>query len=125
MHLSLGCPHLALPLSLWSLLPLPGREWRASELRIKSHDDLHKLWFLLLKERNMLLSDRLYYRQANMAQPDPSRLRKVGEALPSPSLLPSPSGAPCLPRACPRVGSAVLVCVCLCALCVCVCVLCV
>ena len=54
-----------------------GRSWKASELRLKSFDDLHKLWFVLLKERNVLLADRLYHKQANMAQPDPSRLQKV------------------------------------------------
>ena len=54
-----------------------GRAWHAAELRGKSFEDLHGLWFVCLKERNLLLTERLYSRQLLQSAPAGNRLDKV------------------------------------------------
>ena len=42
---------------------------------------MHKLWYVLLIERNKLKSERLAYRQAGQPMPEPSRLGKVRKSM--------------------------------------------
>jgi large subunit ribosomal protein L47 len=58
-----------------------GREWRPDELRLKSNTDLHKLWFILLKERNMLLTMEEEYKRENLVFPSPERIAKVDSSM--------------------------------------------
>ncbi|XP_014770092.1 39S ribosomal protein L47, mitochondrial [Octopus bimaculoides] len=60
---------------------LTGRPWHLAELRLKSNEDLHKLWYILLKERNMLMTmEAEYIRRAELF-PNPERLFKVDESM--------------------------------------------
>mmetsp|Transcript_35812 Transcript_35812/g.77915 ORF Transcript_35812/g.77915 Transcript_35812/m.77915 type:complete len:234 (+) Transcript_35812:3-704(+) len=54
-----------------------GRAWEAKELRLKSFEDLHKLWYVLLKERNCLVSERHRFQSKNLVMPQRDRLYKV------------------------------------------------
>ena len=54
-----------------------GRSWRASELRLKSFEDLHTLWFALLRERNKLETERFAAKKAGTQMSNPARLRKT------------------------------------------------
>ncbi|KAL2713451.1 hypothetical protein V1478_017149 [Vespula squamosa] len=54
-----------------------GRSWKMDELRLKSNEDLHKLWFVLLKERNMLLTMEEACKRNYKIFPNPERIDKV------------------------------------------------
>ena len=51
--------------------------FRKDELRLKSNTDLHKLWYILLKERNMLLTMEAAHKEEFAAMPNPERIDKV------------------------------------------------
>uniref|UniRef100_A0A1B0G9L4 Large ribosomal subunit protein uL29m n=1 Tax=Glossina morsitans morsitans TaxID=37546 RepID=A0A1B0G9L4_GLOMM len=54
-----------------------GRAWKLDELRIKSNKELHQLWYILLKERNMLLTMEHECNDQMELFPSPERLDKV------------------------------------------------
>jgi large subunit ribosomal protein L47 len=60
---------------------LVGRSWSVNELRRKSFDDLHKLWYVLYKEKNMLLTEANIHRRGQMYLPQPDRLQKVKKSM--------------------------------------------
>ncbi|TGZ63072.1 hypothetical protein CRM22_007106 [Opisthorchis felineus] len=66
----------------WGETSVPsGRPWRKEELRLKSNSDLHRLWYILLKERNMLMTmDEEHYRCLER-MPNPERFEKVEESM--------------------------------------------
>ncbi|RXW22886.1 hypothetical protein EST38_g2976 [Candolleomyces aberdarensis] len=48
---------------------ISGRAWRASELRLKSFKDLHTLWYITLRERNLLVTQKEEARKAGITIP--------------------------------------------------------
>ncbi|XP_070262863.1 large ribosomal subunit protein uL29m isoform X2 [Myotis yumanensis] len=58
-----------------------GAAWTCQQLRNKSNEDLHKLWYVLLKERNMLLTLEQEAKRQILPMPSPERLEKVIESM--------------------------------------------
>ncbi|XP_004931963.2 39S ribosomal protein L47, mitochondrial [Bombyx mandarina] len=58
-----------------------GRAWKLDELRLKSNTDLHKLWYVLLKERNMLYTMEHECNERVRLFPNPERIDKVEESM--------------------------------------------
>ena len=61
--------------------PTYGRSWSAAELRLKSNEDLQKLWYVLLKERNMLMTEHAAARAQGARMRDPVRRRLVRKSM--------------------------------------------
>lgn len=58
-----------------------GRSWLKDELRMKSNEDLHKLWFVLLREKNSLLTMQEAYKDEFEFFPNEERIDKVEESM--------------------------------------------
>ncbi|XP_055346782.1 39S ribosomal protein L47, mitochondrial-like [Paramacrobiotus metropolitanus] len=58
-----------------------GRSWTKDDLRLKSNTDLHKLWLVLYKERNMLYTMQAEYERLVELFPNPERIDKVEESM--------------------------------------------
>ncbi|KAG8516703.1 39S ribosomal protein L47, mitochondrial [Galemys pyrenaicus] len=58
-----------------------GASWTCQQLRNKSNEDLHKLWYVLLKERNMLLALEQEAKRQSLPMPSPERLEKVIDSM--------------------------------------------
>mmetsp|Transcript_5388 Transcript_5388/g.21347 ORF Transcript_5388/g.21347 Transcript_5388/m.21347 type:complete len:138 (+) Transcript_5388:126-539(+) len=60
---------------------ITGRAWTAKELRRKSFDDLHKLWYVLYKEKNVILTEQTRARTLGLEMNAPERMRKVCQSM--------------------------------------------
>mmetsp|Transcript_19567 Transcript_19567/g.48729 ORF Transcript_19567/g.48729 Transcript_19567/m.48729 type:complete len:203 (+) Transcript_19567:72-680(+) len=58
-----------------------GRQWSVKELRRKSYEDLHRLWYVLYKEKNMLLTEQQLSRRRQLMFPQPERFQKVQKSM--------------------------------------------
>ncbi|XP_064865607.1 large ribosomal subunit protein uL29m-like isoform X2 [Oncorhynchus nerka] len=53
----------------------------AKQLRTKTNEDLHKLWYVLLKEKNMLLTTEQESKRQRIQMPSPERLKKIERSM--------------------------------------------
>jgi len=58
-----------------------GRSWKANELRLKSNEDLHKMWYVLLREKNALMADACVYSKISGEKMPQERLQKVEKSM--------------------------------------------
>ena len=58
-----------------------GNAWTPAQLRLKSFEDLQKLWFVLLKERNMLHTYKRQCKGLGEPMQGPERIAKVRESM--------------------------------------------
>ena len=58
-----------------------GRQWSVKELRRKSYEDLHRLWYVLYMEKNMLLTEQQLSRRRQLIFPQPDRFKKVQKSM--------------------------------------------
>ena len=58
-----------------------GREWEARELRLKSFEDLHGLWYVLLKEKNMLQTEKYVARANRVRMRSAQRIGQVRRSM--------------------------------------------
>ncbi|XP_056421219.1 39S ribosomal protein L47, mitochondrial [Hyla sarda] len=58
-----------------------GDSWTINQLRGKNSEDLHKLWYVLLKEKNMLLTLEQESKRQRTAMPSSERLYKVNKSM--------------------------------------------
>ncbi|XP_073726311.1 large ribosomal subunit protein uL29m [Misgurnus anguillicaudatus] len=58
-----------------------GAPWTAKQLRTKSNEDLHKLWYVLLKEKNMLLTIEQEAKRQRVQMPSPERIKKIERSM--------------------------------------------
>ncbi|KAI8465024.1 MAG: mitochondrial 39-S ribosomal protein L47 (MRP-L47)-domain-containing protein [Monoraphidium minutum] len=58
-----------------------GRPWMAHELRLKSWDDLHKLWYVCFKERNLVATQMNWAKGKPAADDYQDRYLKVKKTM--------------------------------------------
>ena len=54
-----------------------GRAWLSAELRLKSFENMHQLWYICLKEKNKLYSQKEEARRFRLNFPNGDRLAQV------------------------------------------------
>ena len=54
-----------------------GRSWYEDELKLKSGEELHKLWYVLLREKNSILADSNLMKRTQHEQMPSDRINTI------------------------------------------------